>query len=141
MAQGKIVADSTVPATAAEAWSAYTSPDRIKQWNFASDDWHCPAANVDLREGGQFISRMEAKDGSFGFNFVGTYTTLIENKRIEYEFGGRRATVDFTSHGDQTHVRVTFDPDNEFPIEQQRNGWQSILDNFAKHLAASSASA
>lgn len=141
MAQGKLVVETTVPATAAEAWNAYTSPDRIKQWNFASDDWHCPAANVDLREGGQFTSRMEAKDGSFGFDFVGTYTTLIENKRIEYEFGDRRAAIDFTPHGCQTLVRVTFDPDSEFPIEQQRNGWQSILDNFAKHLAASSASA
>jgi uncharacterized protein YndB with AHSA1/START domain len=141
MAQGKIVVEATVPAAAAEAWNAYTSPDRIKQWNFASDDWHCPAASVDLREGGQFTARMEARDGSFGFDFAGTYTRLIENERIEYEFGGRQATVDFTPHGHQTHVRVTFDPESDFPIEQQRDGWQSILDNFARHLASSSASA
>ena len=141
MAIEQIVVETKVRASAAEAWDAYTSPDRIQKWNFASDDWHCPTATVDLREGGRFTSRMEAKDGSVGFDFAGTYTTLSPNNRIEYEFGARQATVSFTPQGDHTHVRVAFDPDTEHSIDQQRSGWQAILDNFAKHVSASSARA
>lgn len=132
----QIVVETTVPAPVAEVWDAYTSPDRIPHWNFASDDWRCPSATVDLREGGQFSSRMEARDGSMGFDFAGTYTKVIENERIDYDIGGRRATVTFTPQGEQTHVRVSFDPETSFPIEQQRNGWQAILDHFAKYLGA-----
>ena len=140
MSYSKITIETLISARPRKIWESWTEPKHITQWNFAIDTWHCPRATNDLKVGGKYTARMEAKDGSFGFDFVGTYTTLIENKRIEYEFGGRRATVDFTPHGHRTHVRVTFDPDSEFPIEQQRNGWQSILDNFANHLAASSAS-
>lgn len=136
MQHDQIVVETTVSVSVAEAWDAYTSPHRIPIWNFASDDWHCPSASVDLREGGQFSSRMEAKDGSMGFDFAGTYTTVIENERIDYDIGSRRATVTFTPQGKHTHVRVSFDPETSFPIEQQRNGWQTILDNFAKYLGA-----
>ncbi|GGE22278.1 hypothetical protein GCM10011390_47050 [Aureimonas endophytica] len=139
MTDKQVVVEAEVAASAAQSWDAYTSPDRITQWNFASDDWQCPTASVDLREGGRFSSRMEAKDGSAGFDFSGTYTKLVPNERIEYEFGGRRATVSFTPHGDRTHVRVAFDPEAEHSVDQQRSGWQAILDNFAKHVGATSA--
>lgn len=141
MAREQITVEVTVPAPPAEAWNAYTSPDRIKQWNFASDDWHCPSASVDLREGGAFTARMEAKDGSLGFDFAGTYTRLVEQARIEYAVGDRLATVVFTPRGRQTHVTVTFDPESTFPVDQQRRGWQAILDNFARHVGASAAHA
>ncbi|KQQ81995.1 SRPBCC family protein [Aureimonas sp. Leaf324] len=139
MAAEQIVVETDVPVTQAEAWDAYTDPERIRQWNFASDDWHCPAAVVDLREGGHFSSRMEAKDGSMGFDFAGTYTNLVPHERIEYEFGGRRASIRFTPHGDRTHVRVAFDPETEHSLDQQRSGWQAILDNFGRHLGAAGA--
>jgi len=139
MAGEQIIVEAEVSASVTEAWDAYTSPDRIIQWNFASDDWHCPAASVDLREGGRFSSRMEAKDGGAGFDFAGTYTKLIPNKRIEYEFGGRQVTVSFKPHGDYTHVQVTFDAETEHSVDQQRSGWQAILDNFAKHVSATPA--
>ena len=127
--------ETTVPAPVEVVWKAYTSPDHIKQWNFASDDWHCPTASVDLREGGKFTSRMEARDGSMGFDFEGTYTKIIPNERIEYAFGDRNAVIEFTPAGDRTGVKVSFDPENQFPVEQQRSGWAAILDNFRKHVA------
>lgn len=136
MVQEQIRVETIVPASAAEAWHAYVTPARIRQWNFASDDWHCPAASVDLREGGAFSSRMEAKDGSMGFDFAGTYTKLVENALIAYEFGGRHATVTFSPRGMETLVSVRFDPETEYPLDQQRDGWQAILDSFARHVAA-----
>jgi uncharacterized protein YndB with AHSA1/START domain len=135
MAQERITVEATAPASPEIVWTAYTSPDEITQWNFASDDWHCPAATVDLREGGRFTSRMEAKDGSMGFDFEGIYTRIIPNKRIEYAFGDRAAVVEFIPAGEQTNLRVAFDPDDQFPIAQQRSGWAAILDNFCKHVA------
>jgi uncharacterized protein YndB with AHSA1/START domain len=135
MAQERITVEATAPAPPEVVWKAYTSPDEITQWNFASDDWHCPAATVDLREGGKFTSRMEAKDGSMGFDFEGVYTKIIPNERIEYAFGGRVAVVEFTPAGERTDLKVTFDPDDHFPVEQQRSGWAAILDNFCKHVA------
>ena len=92
----KITVETNVTAPISEVWSAYTTPDDIKQWNAASDDWHTTAASVDLREGGKFSSRMEGKDGSMGFDFAGTYTKIIEPKLIEYSFGDRKAQVEFT---------------------------------------------
>lgn len=136
MPQDQIVVETMVPVPVAEAWDAYTSPHRIPHWNFASDDWHCPSASVDLREGGRFSSRMEAKDGSMGFDFAGTYTKVIENERIDYDIGGRSATVMFMPQAGHTRIRISFDSETSFSIEQQRNGWQAILDNFAKHLGA-----
>ncbi|AHB49712.1 ATPase [Hyphomicrobium nitrativorans NL23] len=130
----KITVETTVAAPVAEVWRAYTTPDDIKQWNAASDDWHTTAAAVDLREGGAFSSRMEAKDGSMGFDFAGTYTKIVEHERIEYEFGGRKAVVAFEPGPEGVTVRVTFDSEETHSVEQQREGWQAILDNFARHV-------
>lgn len=117
-----------------KVWSAYTNPDDIKQWNAASDDWHTTAASVDLREGGNFCSRMEAKDGSFGFDFEGTYTRIIPHERIEYAFGDRAAVVEFVAGTHGVTVRVSFEAEETHSIDQQRDGWQAILNNFAKHV-------
>ena len=132
----KIAVETTVAAPIAQVWRTYTTPEDIKQWNAASDDWHTTAATVDLREGGAFSSRMEAKDGSMGFDFAGTYTKLVAHKLIEYSFGGRTAQVEFTPGPDGTRVRVTFESEPAHSIEQQRAGWQAILDNFARYVAA-----
>src|SRR5512147_3165526 len=105
----KITLETLVDAPIAQVWSAYTTPEDIKQWNAASDDWHTTAATVDLRAGGAFSSRMEAKDGSMGFDFAGTYTNVVENKLIEYSFGERTARVEFSESGNGVSVRVTFD--------------------------------
>ena len=132
----KIIVESNVVAPVSEVWRAYNTPEDIKQWNAASPDWHTTAATVDLREGGAFSSRMEAKDGSMGFDFAGTYTRVIPNKLIEYAFGERSAKVEFIEGDKGVLVRVSFDPENEFPVEQQREGWQAILDSFARHVQA-----
>lgn len=132
----KINVETTVNAPIEEVWRAYTTPEDIKQWNAASDDWHTTAATVDLRDGGAFSSRMEAKDGSVGFDFAGTYTKVIENERIAYHFGDRKAEVTFAPGPDGVAVTVTFDAEETHSIEQQREGWQAILDNFARHVEA-----
>ena len=132
----KITVQTLVNATVAKAWHAYTTPADIKKWNTASDDWHTTSATVDLREGGIFSSRMEAKDGSFGFDFAGTYTKIKPNELIEYSFGDRTGVVEFIAGENGTTVRVTFDAETQHSIEQQREGWQAILNNFAKHVAA-----
>jgi uncharacterized protein YndB with AHSA1/START domain len=130
----KITIETLVNASIAKVWSAYTTPADIKQWNAASDDWHTTAASVDLREGGNFSSRMEAKDGSFGFDFEGTYTKIIPYERIEYLLGDRAAVVEFLARENGITVRVSFDAETTYSIEQQRDGWQAILNNFAKHV-------
>lgn len=130
----KINVETTVAAPIEQVWRAYTTPADIKQWNAASDDWHTTAASVDLREGGTFSSRMEAKDGSMGFDFAGTYTKIIKHKLIEYSFGDRTAQVEFTSDPKGVVVRVTFDSEPTHSIEQQQGGWQAILNNFARHV-------
>jgi len=132
----KITVETNIAAPIEEVWRAYTTPEDIKQWNAASDDWHTTAASVDLREGGGFSSRMEAKDGSVGFDFAGTYTRIIEPRRIEYSFGDRKAEVQFTPGDTGINVRVTFDSESTYSIEQQYQGWQSILDSFARHVRA-----
>jgi uncharacterized protein YndB with AHSA1/START domain len=136
MRRMNITVEKTVAAPVQDVWRAYTSPEDIKQWNAASDDWHTTTATVDLREGGAFSSRMEAKDGSMGFDFAGTYTKIVPNKLIEYSFGERTAQVEFIEEADGVKVRVTFTPENTFPVEQQREGWQAILDSFARHVEA-----
>ena len=130
----KITVETNVTAPIDKVWTAYTNPQDIKQWNAASDDWHTPAATVDLREGGQFSSRMEAKDGSMGFDFAGTYTKVIKNQLLEYSFGDRMAQVEFTQDKNGVSVRVTFDAETTNSEELQRGGWQSILNNFKKHV-------
>lgn len=130
----KITIETTVKAPINKVWSAWTSPEDIKQWNAASDDWHTTQASVDLRVGGAFSSRMEAKDGSFGFDFAGIYTKLIPNELLEFTFGDRAAKVEFLNGENGVLVRETFDAETEHPIEMQRQGWQAILNNFAKHV-------
>jgi uncharacterized protein YndB with AHSA1/START domain len=132
----KVTIETTVKAPIAKVWSAWTTPGDITQWNTASDDWHTTKAAVDLRVGGEFISRMEAKDGSFGFDFAGTYTKIVPNELLEFSFGDRSATVEFSTIANGVHIRETFDAEADNSIEQQRSGWQSILNNFAKHVEA-----
>lgn len=130
----KISVQATVAAPIADVWRAYTTPEDIVQWNAASDDWHTTSATVDLKVGGAFSSRMEAKDGSAGFDFAGTYTSIVERELIEYAFGDRAARVEFSDGSDGVTVRVTFDSEPTHSIEQQRFGWQAILDRFARHV-------
>ena len=132
----KIAVETIIKAPIDTVWSAYTTPDDIKQWNTASDDWHTTESAVDLRVGGAFTSRMEAKDGSMGFDFAGTYTKIVPNALIAYSFGDRTGTVEFMAGANAVTVRVTFDAETENSVEQQRQGWQAILDNFAKHVEA-----
>lgn len=132
----KITVTTLVAAPIEEVWSAYVTPADIVQWNAASDDWHTTASTVDLRPGGNFSSRMEAKDGSFGFDFEGTYTRVIEFELIEYSFGDRLASVSFQQEEAGVRVLVAFDAEEENSPEDQRQGWQAILDNFARHVLA-----
>ena len=132
----KITVETAVKAPIAEVWRAYNTPDDIKQWNTASPDWHTVRSAVDLRVGGVFSSRMEAKDGSFGFDFAGTYTRVVPNELIEYAFGDRVGLVEFITVENGVTVRVSFDAETTHPEAQQRQGWQAILDNFARHVEA-----
>lgn len=130
-----IQVSTRINAPVKKVWRHYTSPESIVKWNAASDDWHTKAATVDLREGGRFCSRMEAKDGSMGFDFEGTYTKVNPHSCLEYTFGDRKARVDFdSSQVDVVVVTVTFDAEETHTKEQQRQGWQSILDNFRNHV-------
>ena len=134
MTSQKITVETVVAAPIDQVWRAYTTPADIKQWNAASDDWHTTDARVDLRVGGEFSSRMEAKDGSFGFDFAGTYTEIVKHKLIAYSFGDRFAKVEFTDKGKSANVRVSFDAEETHSLEQQQQGWQAILANFARHV-------
>lgn len=132
----KITVQTTVKAPIEKVWNAYVTPEDIKQWNTASEDWHTTQSTVDLRVGGTFTSRMEAKDGSFGFDFAGVYTKIIPRELLEYAFGDRSGVVQFATHANGVTVSVTFDAESQHPEEQQRQGWQAILNNFAKHVEA-----
>ena len=136
MSTQKIAVETVVAAPIATVWRAYTTPSDIVRWNAASDDWHTTAATVDLRVGGTFTSRMEAKDGSMGFDFAGIYTAIVEHGLIEYTFGDRIARVEFIQNRNEITVRVTFDAEDTHPIEMQRAGWQAILANFARYVEA-----
>ena len=132
-----ITIQAVVYATAEKIWEYYTAPEHIIRWNHASDDWHTTRAENDLKPGGEFHSRMEAKDGSAGFDFWGTYTAVRTNEFIAYTMGdGRNATVSFTATGDKTRIEIAFDPENSNPLEMQRDGWQAILDNFKTYAEA-----
>jgi uncharacterized protein YndB with AHSA1/START domain len=131
-----ITIETLVRAPIDKVWRAYTSPEDIIQWNAASDDWHTTSSSVELRVGGTFSSRMEAKDGSFGFDFAGTYTKIIPNELIEYAFGNRSASVQFMQTSDGVKVRITFVAETEHSVEEQEQGWQSILNKFASHVEA-----
>ena len=129
-----ITVETTVDAPIEKVWELWTTPEHIMKWNSASDDWHTPSATNDLREGGTFTARMEAKDKSFGFDFGGTYTKVIEHRQIDYTMGdGRKVSIMFDSHGGHTHITETFDPESENSPEMQRAGWQAIMDNFKKY--------
>jgi uncharacterized protein YndB with AHSA1/START domain len=132
-----ISVETTVLAPVDKVWAAYTTPADIMQWNAASDDWHTTTASVELRVGGQFSSRMEAKDGSFGFDFAGTYTKIVPNALLEYSFGERTASVEFIPSQEGVKVRVTFVAEEEHSIEQQQAGWQAILNRFKQHVEKS----
>ena len=130
----KITVETKISAPIEQVWRAWNTPDDVKQWNAASDDWHTTKSEVDLCVGGAFSSRMEAKDGTMGFDFAGTYTNVVEHKLIESIFGGRILLVEFITGQDGVTVRETFDPESTHSVEQQRQGWQAILNNFKKHV-------
>ena len=133
----KITVETTVKAPVEKVWRIWTLPEHITKWNAASDDWHTPFAENDVRVGGHFKSRMEAKDGSFGFDFGGTYDDVKTNELIEYTIGdGRKVIVRFTANGNETKVTETFDAEGTHSIEMQQGGWQAILDNFKKYTEA-----
>lgn len=135
MTNRRITVETTVAAPVKEVWSAYTTPDDITQWNFANDDWCCPRAEVDLRPGGKQVARMEAKDGSMGFEFEGTYEEIEPHKSLTLVLDdGRKSCTTFTGSGDNTHVATTFDAEAQNPIEMQRDGWQAILNNFKAYV-------
>lgn len=130
--QEKVTVTAVINATPQKVWDYYTDPSHIIHWNFADPSWHCPSAVNDMRVGGTYNARMEAKDGSFGFDFEAVYTEIDPGKSFTYSFGGRLATVQIAPTGDdgQTKITVMFDPEQEHSIDMQRQGWQAILNNF-----------
>jgi len=134
MSTTKVTVQTTVNADRKKVWDYYTNPEHITKWNFADPSWHCPGAENDMRVGGKYRARMEAKDGSFGFDFEAIYSELVAGEKFTYEMAdGRQATVRFAGHDGQTEVIVVFDAENENPVEMQKAGWQAILDNFKKY--------
>ena len=130
-----ITVQNTVDAPVEKVWEFWTNPKHITKWNHASEDWHSPSAENDVRVGGKFAARMEARDGSMGFDFFGIYDDVRPNELLEYTMGdGRKVTVNFSSSGNQTRVEETFEAENTHPIEFQKGGWQAILDNFKKYV-------
>jgi uncharacterized protein YndB with AHSA1/START domain len=131
----KITVETTVQAPVAKVWECWTEPQHIIKWNNASDDWHTPRAENDLRVGGKFLSRMEAKDGSFGFDFGGVYDDVKLHERISYTIGdGRKVDVAFAGQGDRTTVTETFEAEQTHSEEMQQAGWQAIIDNFKRYV-------
>jgi len=130
----KITVEVLVNKSLAEVWDLWTNPKHITQWNHASDDWHSPKAENDLKPGGKFCFRMEAKDGSVGFDFNGVYSEVRVNEKIAYTIeGGRSVEIFFSQEGAQTKVVEIFEAEDQNPIEMQKNGWQTILNNFKKY--------
>ena len=129
-----ITVRNLINAPVKKVWEYWTKPEHITQWNNASDDWHSPRSENDLRVGGRFTTRMEAIDGSMGFDFGGVYDVVNEYDLIEYTMDdGRKVSVRFTSNGDHTEVVERFDAEETNPVDMQRDGWQAILDNFKKY--------
>jgi uncharacterized protein YndB with AHSA1/START domain len=130
-----ITVEATINASVLQVWEKWTTPEHIIQWNNASDDWHTPSAENDLKVGGKFSSRMEAKDGSIGFDFWGFYDTIKHNELIEYTLGDeRKVKIEFIANGSETRVIETFEAENENSVELQQAGWQAILNNFKKFV-------
>ena len=135
----KITVEAVTNANPKTEWKCFCTPEDVLVWNTASDDWHCTKSKVDLRIGGKLFSRMEAKDGSFGFDFGGTHMTVEPHSIIEFQLeDGREVTVEFTESSEGTLVRETFDAEAENDAEMQRAGWQAILDNFARYASSQS---
>lgn len=130
----KITVSAIVNADKSKVWDCYTNPAHIVHWNFADPSWHCPKAENDLTIGGKYLARMEAKDGSFGFDFEAIYTSIDMGNSFSYTFGDRFCNVSFKEADDQTKVTVSFDPETEHPIEMQQAGWQAILNNFKSYV-------
>ena len=129
-----ITVQTTVNVPVEKVWELWTIPEHITKWNNASDDWHTPSAENNLQAGGKFISRMEAKDGSFGFDFWGVYDEVIINELITYTMGdGRKAKIIFVKGSNETEIIESFEPENKNSIELQRDGWQAILNSFKKY--------
>jgi len=129
-----VTVETVVNAPVDKVWAAWSEPNHIKNWAFASDDWHTPYSENDLRKDGTFKTTMAAKDGSFSFDFGGVYTNVETNKLIEYTLGdGRKVKITFSTAGNETKVTETFDTESTHSIEMQRGGWQAILDNFKKY--------
>lgn len=130
----KITVESTLTVSTEKAWEFYNNPEHITKWNFASDDWHCPKAENDLRVGGKLLSRMEAKDGSWGFDFEAIYDEVIPLEKISYIMGdGRKVTTTFTNNATTTKVTTNFETEQENPTEMQQSGWQAILNNYKNY--------
>jgi uncharacterized protein YndB with AHSA1/START domain len=134
MATTQLTVAATVQANTPKTWEYFTSPEHITQWNFASDDWHCPHATNDLRVGGNYLGRMEAKDGSAGFDFEAVYDEVVPEQRLSYTMAdGRPCTTTFEDLDGATRVTTTFEAETMNPVELQQAGWQAILDNFKKY--------
>lgn len=131
----KITIQARISANRQKVWDYYTQASHITKWNFASPDWHCPSASNDMKVGGKYIARMEAKDGSFGFDFEATYSEITENEKFVYIMpDGREVSVSMTDDQQQTNISVCFDAETENPVELQREGWQAILNNFKSYV-------
>lgn len=131
----RITIQATIQQGAERIWECWTDPEHITQWNFAADDWCCPKAENDLKVGGRYMARMEAKDGSFGFDFGAVYDEVVPLKKISYTMtDGRQATTTFEDRGNHTLVTTVFDAEDQNPLEMQKEGWQTILNNFKSYV-------
>ncbi|WP_421753931.1 SRPBCC domain-containing protein [Croceimicrobium sp.] len=129
-----IVVEVLIPQELDKVWEAWTQPELIQKWNFASDDWHCPAAINELKAGGTLKWRMESKDGKLGFDFIGTYLEVRPKEFIAYHIeDGRKVEISFIENGNQVKLSESFEPENQNSLELQKQGWQAILENFKKH--------
>lgn len=134
----QIIVEAKIDADIQKVWNSWNTPESITQWNFANDDWHCPKAEVDLRVGGKMKTRMEAKNGSFGFDFEGTYDEIVDQKKISYLMpDGRKVITNFETNGNACNVVTTFDAESQSPLAMQKAGWQLILNNFKRFVEGS----
>lgn len=131
----KITIEATINASPSKVWEYYTQPNHITNWNFADPSWCCPTASNNLKIGGKYSARMEAKDGSFGFDFEATYDDVRDNEKLAYTMADSRTVlVSFDEENGKTKVTTLFDAEGENPIEMQRDGWQAILNNFKSYV-------
>lgn len=129
-----LTVQNTINRKVNEVWELWTNPEHIKNWNFASPEWHCPKAGHDLRVGGKLNYHMAAKDSSMAFDYTGTFTKIEPNKLLEYKLeDGRKVSISFSGTRDTTEVIETFEIEDESSMDMQRQGWQAILDNFKKY--------